>query len=297
MPDKPLGGTEIAYNRLMSLLDCSKINLISSICDPRQLELSRPNVIWEQLSYDQVNVQALRDPNFTSMIQYIVFVSHWQHEQFSRRFPIPSTKRSVIQNATDPFPIHQKPDGKIRLIYTSTPWLGLSVLAEAYAKLNRSDVELVVYSGTSIYGKEFEEQTKGQHDALCRRLKDVGATHVEYAPNEEIRKALMQAHIFSYPNIWEETSCIAAIEALAAGCKVVTTSFGALSETCGIWADYVPMCTDLVDRYVETLNRVINDYKSSETSDKLADQVIHYNKHWTWDVRIKEWKKLFKRLK
>jgi glycosyltransferase involved in cell wall biosynthesis len=296
MPDKALGGTELAFNSLTSLLDCSKVNLISSICDTRQLELSRPNVIWEQLSYDQENVQTLSNPSFVSMLDQLVFVSHWQHEQFFKRFPIRDCRRSVIQNAIHPFPAHKKPDGKIRLIYTSTPWRGLSVLAEAYAKLNRSDVELVVYSGTSIYGNAFAAQSKGKYDELYQRLNNVGATHIEYAPNEEIREALMQAHIFAYSNIWEETSCIAAIEALGAGCKVVTTSFGALPETCGLWADYVLISNDLVDRYAEALNQAINDYKSSETSDKLADQVAYYDKHWTWDARIVQWKKLFKRL-
>jgi glycosyltransferase involved in cell wall biosynthesis len=107
----------------------------------------------------------------------------------------------TIRNAIEPIPAHKKPE-KIRLIYTSTPWRGLHLLIEAFKVLDR-DVELVVYSGTSIYGKDFHEQTKDQFQRFYEELKALDVTHIEYAPNDEVRKALTQAHILAYPNTWE----------------------------------------------------------------------------------------------
>ena len=57
-------------------------------------------------------------------------------------------------------------------------------------------------------------------------------------------------HIFAYPNIWEETSCISAIEALGSGLHAIVTNYGALYETCSEWPTYVQY-----DRNYENLAR------------------------------------------
>jgi UDP-glucose:(glucosyl)LPS alpha-1,2-glucosyltransferase len=64
--------------------------------------------------------------------------------------------------------------------------------------------------------------------------------YIGYKPNEYIKENLHNYHIFAYPNIWEETFCISALEAMAAGCYLITTNFGALFETCAEFASYVP---------------------------------------------------------
>lgn len=289
---KPQGGTEILYDNLAKRIDLSGVNLIKSVCAFELLHPNKPNILWQHLSYDQDNVRLLANPEYVKRLDAIVFVSHWQHEQFRKRFNLPGEKCHVIQNAVNPYLNLSKPKGKIRLIYTSTPWRGLEVLAKAYKKLNRDDVELVVYSGTSIYGQSFYEQEHPKYIPIYNELMEAGAIHHEYASNDEVRKALQEAHILAYPNIWEETSCLAAIEALMTGCKVVTTNFGALYETCGTWADYVTLDSNLVDRYADALNKAIDTFWEQGTQDKLADQVAYYQKYWTWDSRIKQWEQL-----
>jgi len=294
---EPRGGTEILFEKLTSLVDTSGVNLIKSVCDYELLDPQRPNILWEHLSYDQNNVALLHDEVFVNSLDAIVFVSHWQHDQFRRNFKLPGDRCFVIQNAIDPIEPHQKPKDKLQLIYTSTPWRGLSVLLNAVKKLKRDDFDLTVYSGTSIYGDQFAEQSQGQYDHLYKLAESVGAKHIEYAPNEEVRKALTSSHIFSYPSIWEETSCLSAIEALSAGCLGVTTNFGALPETCGTWADYTAVSDDLVEWYADALDKALDNYWSDETQDKLNDQVEYYNKYWTWDTRKTQWEEFLSEFK
>ena len=292
------GGTEILYDRLAGSVDLVGVNLIRSAALGQFIDPSKINVLWEHLSYDQPNVQGLKDVNLIDRYDALVFVSHWQHDQFRRHFPIPGHKCHVIRNATEPVMVHEKPKGKIRLIYTSTPWRGLKFLVEAWEKIARSDVELIVYSGTKIYGEEFHKREDPKFQPLYRRLRSLpGVTHIDYAPNEEIREALKSAHIMAYPCSFEETSCLAAIEALTAGVKVVTTSFGALPETCGVYADYIPASANMTDRYAKTLNHAIDTFWSDETQERLADQVAHYNRYWTWDYRLGQWKSFLEEIK
>lgn len=292
------GGTEILYDRLAALVDLSGINLIKSGVSPGFIDPSKINVLWEHLSYDQPGVQGLKNEATVGLFDTIVFVSHWQHDQFRRHFPIPGNKCYIIQNATEAVEPHVKPSGKIRLIYTSTPWRGLKFLTEAWTRLKRSDVELVVYSGTKIYGQEFHAREHHKFVPLYDRLQSLpGVTYIDYATNEEVRQALRSAHIMAYPSTFEETSCLAAIEALAAGCKVVTTSYGALPETCGLYADYIPASASMVDRYVDALNRAIDTYWEDETQFKLLDQVAHYDRYWTWKYRLNQWHDFLKEIR
>jgi glycosyltransferase involved in cell wall biosynthesis len=55
-----------------------------------------------------------------------------------------------------------------------------------------------------------------------------------------ILKNIYKIIIFAYPSIWEETFCISAVEAMAAGLYMFTTNYGALYETCAEFPVYIP---------------------------------------------------------
>jgi glycosyltransferase involved in cell wall biosynthesis len=301
MPNQPKGGTEILVETLKSNLDFDGINLIVSVCRPELIAPGKKNILLQELSYDQENVLGMRSPSFVDQIDCFVYDSHWCYEKFRERFNSPAWKSVVIKNATKAFKYKKKSKDKLKLIYTSTPWRGLHVLLEAFRLLDRDDIELDVYSSTSIYGKHFEQLTVGRFDWLFEELEKTPGINVKgYAPNEEIRKAVQEAHIFAYPSTFEETSCISAIEAMCAGCQAVVTNYGALYETCGEYADFISYDSDhrrLARNYAKVLNRVIDNYWTPENQERLEEQFIFYNKNWTWQKRFTQWQSLLEKVR
>ena len=295
----PKGGTEILKEQLIKQLpegSVDGINLIGSICHPSLIQKDKTNIVWQHLSYDQPNVQMMRDRKFVDSVDLFVYVSNWQYSKFREHFQIPEYKSIVIKNATYAFENRPKNiGGRIKLIYTSTPWRGLAILIKAIEILNqtRDDFTLDIYSSTKIYGTAFEEAEKGKFDALfdlCKKTKNVNVHG--YATNDEIRKALINSNIYTYPSIFEETSCLAAIEAMSAGCKVVTTNYGALPETCADFASFVEFdssAQNLIQRYAASLNTTIDNYGKNLYKEELEMQKQYYNNYYSWNTRIKEW--------
>jgi len=301
MPDQPKGGTEILVETIKNNIDLTGVNFIVSICRPELLVPGVKNIVLQELSYDQENVQGMRSPYFVDQVDCFVYASHWCYEKFREHFNTPAWKSVVIKNATTEFQHKEKPKGKLKLIYTSTPWRGLHVLLDAFRLLNRDDIELDVYSSTTIYGKHFEKLTAGQYDWLFEELEKTPGINVKgYAPNEQIREAVQEAHIFAYPSTFEETSCISAIEAMCAGCQAVVTNYGALYETCGEYADFVSYDSDhrrLARNYAKILTKAIDNYWTPENQERLQEQFVFYNKNWTWQRRFTQWQSLLEKVR
>lgn len=300
----PKGGTEILLDLLLKY--CGKdwqqwcdLYLIAPV-DTRIQKTHKPSVLWCHLNSDNSNVQGLRDPLILQSFDWFVFVSHNQYADFVRVFGIPPERSVVIKNAIEPIDIKQKSEDKIRLIYTSMPWRGLNVLLDAVELVDR-DFEVDVYSSLKIYGSSYEEQTLPEYKALFERAKNQPKVNYwGYASNAHVRQCLQSAHIFAYPSIFSETSCLSAIEAGAAGCSLITTNLGALPETCANFANYVNFSTNhdwLVTEFAKALTDAIDNFWTPATQQKLKTQSEYFNQSFSWDIRKNEWNNFFQRIK
>lgn len=294
---QPIGGTEILYNNLLKHVGSvwqDRVNLMISACGPEFIDPERINVVWQHLAHDQAAIQGMAYPTqFIDRVDQFVYVSAWQLAEFQKRFAIAQASNRVIHNAIDPIEFRPKPQDRIRLIYTSMPNRGLEILLNAFDIINRDDVELVVYSSNIIYGLNYARSVNNQQ--LFHRCKThPNIVYRGYAMNQAVRQALQSSHILAYPSIYEETSCLAAIEAGAAGCQIVTTNLGALPETCGTWATMIDYrygndLQELSHQYAEVLNTAINNY-----SDQSArEQSDWFNQNYSWQSRAQQWKDFF----
>ena len=164
----------------------------------------------------------------------IVFVGHWQYNQYLNTLGIPpNEKLTVIETPIEPIKFIEKQTDQIRLIYTSTPQRGLALLVPVFVELAKKypNIHLDVFSSFSIYG--WSEADKPYQDIfeLCKTHPQI--TYHGSQPNEVVREHLQRAHIFSYPSIWQECNSRALIEAMSAGCLCLHPNLAGLSDTSG----------------------------------------------------------------
>lgn len=226
------GGTEMMRQRLVDNVGKEILEKVAvHLSRPRELYDDVPNILWcHDLAEDPEN-KILRDGGWDKF-QHFVFVTAWQRDQYILRYGIPYSRCSVINNAVEKVynPTKQEVD-QIRFIYHTTPHRGLELLVPVFEALAKEDsnIHLDVYSGFEIYGWE---QRNEAYKGLFERIEQhPNMTYHGVKSNEEVLKALDEAHIFLYPNIWKETSCIALIEAIKSQCICIHPNYGALPET------------------------------------------------------------------
>jgi len=292
------GGSE---NQLRLLLkhvpdeSFKNINLILNNTNPKLLEDDKINVLWMQHFVNIDEAKNLGSKSYVDKLDFIVFNSNWNLEKFVYQFKVPENKSIVIKNAIEKITFEEKPKDKINLVYHTTPWRGLALLLNVFKNLNVQNVELNICSSTTIYGKKFHDIYGKKYENLFRECKNTkNVNYLGFLENEKVIELLKKMHIYSYPSIWVETSCISAIESMAAGCEVVSTNLGALYETCspfGTFVEFDRNFKNLEKKYSETLLDSIKNYWSEENQKKLKLQHETINSIYSWDKRSLEWKK------
>ena len=294
------GGSENQLRLLLKYLpdeSFKNINLILNNANHDLIEKDKINILWMHHFVNQKEAQNLSSKDFVQKLDYIVFNSNWNSENHIYQFKIPKNKSVVIKNAIEKIDVEEKPKDKINLIYHTTPWRGLALLLKVFKNLNLKNVELNVCSSTIIYGKKFDSVLGKTYESIfneCKNTKNVN--YFGFLDNKKIIQMLKKMHIFSYPSIWPETSCIAAIESMAAGCEVVTTNLGALSETCSSFGTFVNFdrnFDNLEKKYSEVLVNSIKNFWSDKNQDKLKLQSKSINATYSWNARSVEWRNFF----
>lgn len=268
---KSNGGTEQMAGRMIKYIFpdlLSSINIIHSRVNPEWLTNGKPNIlVLHDLPGDPESDKALH-PYMINRFDAIVCVSQWQRDMYAMHYGLPLSRFVVINNWIEEIGElnwQPKDSNVIRLVYHTTPHRGLEILVPVFEHLAKSDpdIELAVFSSFKVYG--WEERDK-PYEALFQRCKD----HPQIAywgtqTNRTVRSQLCRSHIFAYPSIWQETSCIAAIEAMWHGLTVVAPRLGALSETLagnGMLYDFNENPQEHAEIFAEVLSQAISEARS-----------------------------------
>ncbi len=258
------------------------------------------NVLWTQHAHDQPQIQFLRMAEEREKWDRFVFISQWQKERYLDTFGIERKKCTILRNAISPAVEHApsgdpwfKTSRTPTLVYTSTPFRGLDVLLMAFPAIRAAfpAITLEVYSSLSIYGEDEEGPYTVLYD-MCRAME--GVQYFGSVAQSELAAALSRASILSYPNTFAETSCISVMEAMAAGCLIITARLGALPETSEGYAillelspDRIHYAKNFATTTIDTLQDVANN---PEKYRILLDSQVNYARDTlTWAKRAREW--------
>tara|TARA_B100000029_G_scaffold510976_1_gene603800 strand:- start:762 stop:1718 length:957 start_codon:yes stop_codon:yes gene_type:complete len=294
------GGSENQLRLLLKHLPDNSfkdINLILNNTSEDLLEKNRINILWMQHFVNQEEAKNLGSKDYVDKLDYIVFNSNWNYEKFQYQFKVPENKSLVIKNAIEEISFNEKPKNKINLIYHTTPWRGLVHLLKVFKNLNLKNVELNICSSTIIYGKKFDSILGKKYENIfeeCKNMQNVN--YLGFVENNKILEILKKMHIYAFPSVWPETSCISAIEAMAAGCEVVTSNLGALYETCAPFGTFVGFDSNFSNfekKYQRALENSIKNFWSKDNQKKIKLQQESINLSYSWKTRSKEWLSFF----
>jgi glycosyltransferase involved in cell wall biosynthesis len=260
-----------------------------------RLRLAPLQIFWTGDAFDQPYVQALSKTEARAEIDVFMLQSDWQAATFQSHHTIPVVQiiKTTLGTAASANVDTRRAVCAARprrLAYVSTPFRGLDVLLDLFPRIRKAcpDAELHVFSSMRVYGVTAADD---QYDVLYRKARALeGVTLVGSLPQLELAERLEQCRVLAYPNHFEETFCIAAAEAQAAGCPVVTSALGALPETVGDAGTCIPGDSRSA-RYqnafiAECVDLLTNDARWQTMSDRARARAAT---RFSWPAIAEHW--------
>lgn len=267
----------------------------------RNAGVKAPMVLWCHYAHDQPAVQGLKQPGERGAWNGFAMLSRWQAEKYADAFGVPRERMQLLGNAVSP-PVLATPESRpwfLRgeppvLAYTSTPFRGLDVLLKAFPAIRElvPGARLRVYSGMALYRVPPENDPYAALYESCRA--QPGAEYIGPVSQSELARALVEVDVHAYPCTFAETSCIAAMEAMASGAMIVATNLGALAETTAGFGHLMSLRgndNNFAPEYAAFMARTLSEamHAPETTAARLAQQRHYARANYSWVRRAREW--------
>ena len=296
-----LGGSELIYNRVLNRLNDElkdEFVFIMQRVRDHHMDNDKKKILWLEDLPEDPESSHLKDPKSRERFCKFVFPSNWAMWDFHQKLGVPYEDSIVIPNCIEPIPVHEKPKtDKKKIIYFSTPHRGLNILESVIRLMEdaRNDFEVDVYSSFKIYGRD-EQDEMPEFQELYGRLNELKSVNYHGSvSNDVIRKSLAETHILAYPSTYLETSCLVAIESMAAGCLAVIPNYGALAETGKDFSHMYQWSPDIQQHaatHYHYLCNALNTFWTDSVQSILDLQIIYYNYFYSMDMCANRWNSL-----
>ena len=248
-----------------------------------QLMDGEPTIVWLHNLIDQFGPEPQKlftNPKFLEQIVYLIVPSQFAKDKCVEQMGIDADKVVVIQNAIDPIPFNKNKFKNVKkpiIMHGSSPDRGMELLLLATTQIEE-DFELQIFnnfnpdavSGTGIWEKI---------------LNDKRISFYNKTPRNTVVKHWGEAHIHAYPCIYDETSCITQIEALAANTLSVYGNYSVLPETSMGYGMPVSFDRANIEKYIadyaKELSNAIKIVKNKEFNPGDQSKVIIEHYSWT----------------
>ena len=257
-------------------------------------------LLWCHVVPDHPAMHQLAETTVRDAYDGFIYVSAWQRQVTEQHFGF-SKPSTVIGNGFPPAfenmfasPAELLAAKENRAAYTTTPFRGLHILLDVMKGV-RTGTRLDLYSSMKVY----QTKTDDQYAPLyAYAAENPLITQHGAVAQGELAQRLRPCAFFTYPSTYAETFCIAALEAVAAGMKVLTTATAALPEVLGGNADYVAVSIGqpekLIADFRAMMEKNVMDFLSHPEiwAEQRFAALQQINRTCTWSQRAKSWERI-----
>jgi glycosyltransferase involved in cell wall biosynthesis len=228
-------------------------------------------------------------------IDRFLTLTNWHRDFFlSHHQCVHPDQVSVTRNGIDLGKFaHPSPRDPKRAVYSSSPDRGMQVAITVWPRVRERvpGAELHVFYGFQTWEACANDDQKALIRNLKQMLKDYETAGVVFhgrVSQDVLAQEFLKSSVWPYPTWFSETSCISAMEAQAAGLRIVTSPIAALNETVGPRGTMVPgdwLSYDYQTRFVDA---VVDAFNKPGDADRAALQ-DYAREHFGWDSLAKEW--------
>lgn len=199
-----------------------------------------------------------------------------------------------------------------KAIWSSSPDRGLQTAIDVWPSIRKEvpDAELHIFYGFGNWEKAARMSQNTDQIRVINHLKHLskntaGVILRERVNQVELARKMMSAGVWFYPTWFSETSCISAMEAQAAGLRIVTSPIAALVETVGDRGAMVstktlsldPIATIQGEEYRGKLIKAcVASMLAPDTGLLRADLRQYAAEHFGLDTLAADWSKMLTEL-
>lgn len=240
-------------------------------------------------------------------IDFVIGLTDWHITHLRRLYGIPENKMIQVPNGVDleRFNRAPSPRQKHKFVWSSSPDRGLDVLLNLWPTIKHrwNDAELHVFYGWQAIDKIIELTSERNPLFNFRKFVKMAIEELggeaggifwhDRVQQDKLAKELMTCDMWLYPTYFNETFCITAIEAQAAGVIPLTSDVGALRETVSrpqFRVEGWPNNATFQQEYIKRLSVIQEDMPV--LGDKWRQEGIAHAHSYSWDNAFLVWKEI-----